>query len=145
MCRSVSGCLVVTTRPLLLVAFAAIVAITAVWALAAMPDRLAAFLTRNVPRKDESMSPLRDEISFINDYLSIEMTRFGDKLKFINETEPSTLDRLVPSMLLQPIIENSIKHGLSSKVEGGSITLRTRQSGDRIQDRKSTRLNSSHT
>jgi len=89
-------------------------------------------ILRRLLRKDESMSPLRDEISFINDYLSIEMTRFGDKLKFINETEPSTLDLLVPSMLLQPIIENSIKHGLSSKVEGGSITLRTRLTDERI-------------
>ena len=83
-------------------------------------------ILRRLLRKDENLSPLRDEISFINDYLSIEMTRFGEKLRFVNETEPATLDRLVPSMLLQPIIENSIKHGLSSKVEGGVITLRTR-------------------
>ena len=83
-------------------------------------------ILRRLLRKDENFSPLRDEISFINDYLSIEMTRFGEKLRFVNETEPETLDRLVPSMLLQPIIENSIKHGLSSKVEGGVITLRTR-------------------
>jgi two-component system LytT family sensor kinase len=83
-------------------------------------------------RKDENLSPLRDEISFINDYLSIEMTRFGEKLRFVNETAPDTLDRLIPSMLLQPIIENSIKHGLSSKVEGGVITLRTRVRDERL-------------
>ncbi len=89
-------------------------------------------ILRRLLRKDENLSPLRDEISFINDYLSIEMTRFRDKLRFVNETDPATLDRLVPSMLLQPIIENSIKHGLSSKVEGGTITLRTYLSGQRI-------------
>lgn len=82
-------------------------------------------ILRRLLRKDDSLSLLRDEIGFINDYLSIEMTRFGDKLRFVSETEPATLDRLIPSMLLQPIIENSIKHGLSSKVEGGVITLRT--------------------
>jgi two-component system LytT family sensor kinase len=89
-------------------------------------------ILRRLLRKDENLSPLRDEISFINDYLSIEMTRFGDKLRFVNETEPDTLDRLIPSMLLQPIIENSIKHGLSSKIEGGVITLRTRLRQDRL-------------
>jgi two-component system LytT family sensor kinase len=90
-------------------------------------------ILRRLLRKDENLSPLRDEIGFINDYLSIEMTRFGEKLRFVNETEPATLDRLIPSMLLQPIIENSIKHGLSSKVEGGVITLRTRLREERLQ------------
>lgn len=89
-------------------------------------------ILRRLLRKDENLSPLRDELGFINDYLSIEMTRFGDKLRFVNETDAATLDRLVPSMILQPIIENSIKHGLSSKVEGGSITLRTRLRGSRL-------------
>jgi two-component system LytT family sensor kinase len=89
-------------------------------------------ILRRLLRKDENMSPLRDELNFINDYLSIEMTRFGEKLRFVNEAEPATLDRLIPSMLLQPIIENSIKHGLSSKVEGGVITLRTRLNGGRV-------------
>jgi len=89
-------------------------------------------ILRRLLRKDENLAPLRDEISFINDYLSIEMTRFGEKLRFVNETDDATLDRLVPSMLLQPIIENSIKHGLSSKVEGGVITLRTRIAAERI-------------
>jgi two-component system LytT family sensor kinase len=89
-------------------------------------------ILRRLLRQDENLSPLRDEIGFINDYLSIEMVRFGEKLRFRNETAPDTLDRLVPSMLLQPIIENSIKHGLSSKIEGGVITLRTRLAGDRL-------------
>ncbi|MBM3754873.1 MAG: sensor histidine kinase [Acidobacteria bacterium] len=89
-------------------------------------------ILRRLLRKDDNMSPLRDELNFINDYLSIEMTRFGEKLRFVNEAEPATLDRLIPSMLLQPIIENSIKHGLSSKVDGGVITLRTRLSGGRV-------------
>jgi two-component system LytT family sensor kinase len=89
-------------------------------------------ILRRLLRKDENLTPLRDEIGFINDYLSIEMTRFGEKLRFVNETEAATLDRLIPSMLLQPIIENSIKHGLSSKVEGGVITLRTRLRDERL-------------
>jgi two-component system, LytTR family, sensor kinase len=60
------------------------------------------------------------------------MTRFGDKLRFQKEIDSQTLDRLVPSMILQPIIENSIKHGLSNKVEGGTIWLRTWLEGTRL-------------
>jgi len=79
---------------------------------------------RRLLRKSENFSPLREEISFIDDYLSIEMVRFGDKLRFHKEVDPEALDRLVPSMILQPIVENSIKHGLASKVDGGEIRLR---------------------
>jgi two-component system LytT family sensor kinase len=74
-------------------------------------------------RKHENLSPLRDELEFINDYLSIEVTRFGDKLRFVEAVDSQALDMLIPSMLLQPLVENSIKHGLGPKVEGGTITL----------------------
>ena len=57
----------------------------------------------------------------IDDYLAIEMVRFGDKLRFVKDIDPETLDRLVPSMLLQPLVENSIRHGLSNKVDGGTV------------------------
>ena len=60
------------------------------------------------------------------------MVRFGDKLRFYKEIEENTLDRLVPSMILQPIIENSIRHGLASKVEGGMVRLRTWLDGTRL-------------
>jgi two-component system LytT family sensor kinase len=89
-------------------------------------------ILRRLLRKTESFSPLREEISFIDDYLGIEMVRFGDKLRFIKDIENSTLDRLVPSMILQPIVENSIKHGLASKIEGGTIRLRTWIEGPRL-------------
>jgi len=66
-----------------------------------------------------------DIAAFIDDYLAIEMVRFGEKLRVVKEIQPETLDLLVPSMLLQPIIENSIRHGLSTKVGGGIIRLRS--------------------
>ncbi len=81
-------------------------------------------ILRRLLRKTENFSPLREEVSFIDDYLAIEMMRFGDKLRFSKEIEESALERFIPSMILQPIIENSIKHGLASKVEGGMIRLR---------------------
>jgi len=89
-------------------------------------------ILRRLLRKHDNFSPLRDELSFIEDYLSIEVVRFGDKLHFEKDVDPDTLDMLVPSMLLQPLIENSIKHGLGKKVEGGTIRLRGRRAGDRL-------------
>lgn len=81
-------------------------------------------ILRRLLRKTENYSPLHEEVSFIDDYLAIEMTRFGDKLTFRKEIENGAGDFLVPSMILQPLVENSIKHGLSPRVEGGAIWLR---------------------
>ncbi len=88
---------------------------------------------RRLLRKHENFSSLREELSFIEDYLAIEVVRFGDKLRFEKDVAEDTLDMLVPSMLLQPLVENSIKHGLSSKVEGGTIRIRTRRGGSRVE------------
>ena len=77
--------------------------------------------------------PLREELKFTDDYLDIEVVRFGaDKLRVEKEIDPRTLDVLVPSILLQPLIENSIKHGLEPRIHGGTVTLRSRLEGDRI-------------
>jgi two-component system LytT family sensor kinase len=87
---------------------------------------------RRLLRKHENFSSLRDELSFIEDYLAIEVVRFVDKLRFEKDVAEDTLDMLVPSMLLQPLVENSIKHGLSSKVEGGTIRIRTHRAESRL-------------
>jgi len=86
-------------------------------------------ILRRLLRKQENMIPLREELSFIDDYLAIEMVRFGDKLHFLKRVEPECLDMLVPSMLLQPLIENSIRHGLGTKVAGGTIQVRASKAG----------------
>jgi two-component system LytT family sensor kinase len=86
--------------------------------------RLSSIL-RRLLRKTDNLTPLREELAFIDNYMSIEMVRFGEKLRFIKEIDPQTLDRLVPSMLLQPLVENSIRHGLATKVDGGMIRVRS--------------------
>ena len=86
--------------------------------------RLSSIL-RRLLRKTDNLTPLREELAFIDNYMTIEMVRFGEKLRFIKEIDPETLDRLVPSMLLQPMIENSIRHGLATKVDGGMIRVRS--------------------
>jgi two-component system LytT family sensor kinase len=88
--------------------------------------KLSKILRRLLGKHDEFVQ-LREEIEFVDDYLDIEVVRFGrDKLRVYKHLDPATLDIVIPAILLQPLVENSIKHGLSPKVDGGSITLRSR-------------------
>jgi two-component system LytT family sensor kinase len=78
-------------------------------------------------------APLKQELEFIDDYLGIEVVRFGrDKLQIRKEIDPATLDMVVPSMILQPLVENAIRHGLGPKIEGGTITLRAQRGHGRV-------------
>jgi two-component system LytT family sensor kinase len=88
-------------------------------------------LLRKLMRSTDHFVSLREELESIDQYLDIEVVRFGPQLRVVKDISPDTLDLIVPSMLLQPIIENSIKHGLSRKVGGGRITIRTERRGDR--------------
>ena len=90
-------------------------------------------ILRALLKDHDTYVPLRDELSFTDDYLDIEVVRFGaDKLRVEKEIDPRTLDVLVPSILLQPLIENSIKHGLEPRLNGGTVTLRSRLEGNRV-------------
>jgi two-component system, LytTR family, sensor kinase len=92
-----------------------------------------ATILRRLLNSNEAFAPLREEFEFIDNYLDIEVVRFGrDKLRVVKEFDPASLDIVVPSMLLQPLVENSIKHGLGPKIEGGSIYLRSRVTDSRL-------------
>jgi two-component system LytT family sensor kinase len=88
--------------------------------------RLANIL-RALLKDHDTFVALREELNFTEDYLGIEVVRFGaDKLRVVKDIDPATLEMLVPSMLLQPLIENSIKHGIEPRISGGTITMRSR-------------------
>lgn len=90
-------------------------------------------ILRRLLRKHETFVPLREELEFIDDYLDIEVARFGrDSLEIVKQIDPQTLESFVPSMLLQPIVENCLKHGLAPKLEGGKILLRTMNQAGRL-------------
>jgi len=92
-----------------------------------------ATILRRLLSSGEAFAPLREELEFIDNYLDIEVVRFGrEKLRVVKELDPASLDVVVPSMILQPLIENSLKHGLSPKIEGGSIYLRSRVVNSRL-------------
>lgn len=90
-------------------------------------------ILRALLKDHDTYVPLREELDFTDDYLDIEVVRFGaEKLKVEKQIDPRTLDVLVPSILLQPLIENSIKHGLEPRLKGGTVTLRSRLEGDYV-------------
>jgi two-component system LytT family sensor kinase len=82
-------------------------------------------LLRRLLRSHQHFVTLREELESIDEYLDIEVIRFGPKLRVRKEISPDTLDVVVPSMILQPLVENSIKHGFARKVGPGAITLRS--------------------
>ena len=82
-------------------------------------------LLRRLLRSHEHFVTLREELESVDEYLDIEVVRFGPKLRVRKEVAPDTVDVVVPSMILQPLVENSIKHGLSRKVGAGTITVRS--------------------
>jgi two-component system LytT family sensor kinase len=80
-------------------------------------------LLRRLMRSTDHFVTLREELEAIDEYLAIEVVRFGPQLKVDKQISPDTLDVVVPSMILQPLVENSIKHGFARKVGGGRITI----------------------
>lgn len=89
-------------------------------------------ILRALLRERDAFVPLGEELAFTDDYLDIEVVRFGEKLRVVKEIAEDTLEMMVPSMLLQPLIENSIKHGLEPRIAGGTVTLRSRLVGEKL-------------
>lgn len=88
-------------------------------------------LLRRLMRSHQHFVTLREELESIDEYLDIEVARFGRKLRVRKEIDPSTIDIIVPSMILQPLVENSIKHGLARKTTSGTIVIRSRRGDGR--------------
>jgi two-component system LytT family sensor kinase len=82
-------------------------------------------LLRRLMRSHQHFVSLREELESIDEYLDIEVVRFGPKLRVVKDISADTYDIVVPSMILQPLVENSIKHGLSRKMGTGSIVIRS--------------------
>ncbi|HEX6373831.1 MAG TPA: histidine kinase [Longimicrobium sp.] len=77
--------------------------------------------------------PLSRELDLVGAYLEIERTRFQDRLTVKKQVDQDVLDALVPSLILQPLVENAIRHGLSPRVAPGTVTLTARRVGDRLR------------
>ncbi len=98
-----------------------------------MIQQLSDFLRGTLRRDDKTMSTLRDELAHLDLYLKIERIRFGDRLHILIEPSPLCLDRNLPSLILQPVLENAIKFGLGDSLGQVCISLVTRCTADMLE------------
>ncbi len=75
---------------------------------------------------------LSEELQFVETYLQLEKARFGDRLQFEFDIEETLKQAPVPPLILQPLVENAIKHGIAPKIEGGKVWIKARKKQDRI-------------
>lgn len=94
-------------------------------AAANMLERLEEFFRFSVEGGLSQEIRLDEELKFIESYLAIEKVRFGDRLQVEFEVDPETLPLFVPSLILQPLVENAIRHGISPRLQQGSVVIRT--------------------
>jgi two-component system, LytTR family, sensor kinase len=73
---------------------------------------------------------LDEELRFLDDYLAVEQIRFSDRLKIVRAVQPTLLDAMVPQFILQPLVENALRHGIGRSVAGGTIEIGARLEGD---------------
>ena len=97
-----------------------------------MISRLSDLLRLTFDRSGAPRIPLQEELEFLQKYLEIEQTRFQDRLGVAFEIDPETLDAEVPRLILQPLVENAIKHGLSPKPGRGEIRITAARRQDRL-------------
>jgi signal transduction histidine kinase len=97
-----------------------------------MIARLSELLRTTLDGADEQEVPLGQELTFTHRYLEIMQIRFQGRLTIQSQVEPGVLDALVPNLILQPLVENAIKHGVSKIDEEGRIDITARRDGDRL-------------
>jgi two-component system LytT family sensor kinase len=98
----------------------------------AMMGRLEELLRIAVKDQADDLVPLAQELKFLQCYLDIEKMRLGERLTVHLEVDPATLSALVPSMMLQPLVENSVKHGIAKFSRRGWLRITVRREGDQL-------------
>lgn len=98
-----------------------------------MIEHLGDLLRRSIETKDRQEVPLAEEIEFLAPYLAIQKIRFGEKLQIEMQIEPEVRNAPVPSLLLQPLVENAIRHGISHRASGGTVIVSARKMDDRLE------------
>ena len=98
----------------------------------AMLERLASFLHSGFDRLDEPLVRLHRELDTVRDYLKIEQVRFADRLRFTVEADSEAEQVSVPPFLLQPLVENAVKHGIQPHARRGEVRVAARRQGARV-------------
>lgn len=99
----------------------------------AMAQQLAEFFRHSLSMRNQEMIPLSDEMSLVQSFLAIEQVRFGDRLTVETTLEPETEACMIPPLLLQPLVENAVTHGIATLLDGGTIRISGTRAGDRLR------------
>lgn len=95
--------------------------------------RLSELLRASLDQGAEHEIPLRRELDLLGRYLEIEQARFGDRLSVVQHVDPGVLDVSVPALVLQPLAENAVRHGIEPRSTPGRIEIRARACGDQLE------------
>ena len=98
-----------------------------------MVARLGDFLRLTLENSESQEVTLEQELEFLRCYLDIELTRFQDRLRVEFDIGPGTLDALTPNLILQPLVENAIRHGIAHRIEPGCIEIRSGRRGNKLR------------
>src|SRR5258708_16211848 len=98
-----------------------------------MLEQLGDLLRLSLSHSEDQEIPLAEEIEFIGKYISLQQARFGDRLEVTTSIDPEVLDVLVPTFLLEPLVENAIRHGIAPRSERGRVEISGEKRGDRLR------------
>ena len=98
-----------------------------------MIEDLGMLLRRSIESHGSSRITLGQEMALLDRYLAIQKRRFGKRIDFRIDVEPSALSATVPSLLLQPLVENAIRHGIEGRPSGGMVTISARVTGEELR------------
>jgi two-component system, LytTR family, sensor kinase len=90
-------------------------------------DTLSDFLRLTLQKLDSPEIPVREELAFVEQYLRIQRLRFGSSFRTTVEADPETHDALVPTLILQPLVENAVRHGVLARAQGGALSVSIRR------------------
>jgi two-component sensor histidine kinase len=100
-----------------------------------MIEHLGALLRLSLESKDRQEVPLAEEMAFLEHYLAIQKSRFGDHLRIETRIAPEVKYAAVPCLFVQPLVENAIRHGISRRASGGTVIVSAQREGDRLDIR----------
>jgi two-component system, LytTR family, sensor kinase len=100
-----------------------------------MIEHLGDLLRLSLDSKDRQEVTLSEELAFLDHYLAIQRIRFGANLRIETDVAPEVRHASVPSLILQPLVENAVRHGLAGRATGGTVTLTAKPAGDRLEIR----------
>jgi signal transduction histidine kinase len=95
-------------------------------------DTLSDFLRLTLQKLDSPEIPVREELVFVEQYLRIQRVRFGSSFRATVDADPETHDALVPTLILQPLVENAVRHGVLARAQGGALSVSIRRRDDAL-------------